>query len=102
MYEDRDHCHIVYDALNKGQPFAHVCTSRVHNRQAREAERALLLFEEMKEKNLHLSVHTYGAVINACALRYDKHLEVFRLLAEMQGAGIACDQRMVGMLLHRY
>lgn len=69
--------------------------------QAREAERALLLYEEMQEKGMETTVHTYGAVISACALRYDMHLRTFEVLADMRRRGLECDERIVAMLLHR-
>lgn len=44
---------------------------------------------------------TYGALLHGCSLRYDMHVKTFRVFAQMQRAGFACDERALASLLHR-
>jgi pentatricopeptide repeat protein len=70
--------------------------------QAREAERAILLYEEMQEKGMALGIHTYGALMHALSLRYDMHVKTFKLLDAMRTANVSPDERIVASILHRH
>lgn len=64
-----------------------------------EAERALNLFDEMRELGLTPTEVTFTALVGAFRFRPDLHAEALHVLRDMKGAGYAPDSRTLLTLL---